>query len=104
MMGGNQAPVLKGKVKGMLQDSVTGESIGFATLVLRKSGLKTDLDGVLSDDSGNWHFENVKTGKYDIIISFLGCTFSVAANTWVSKSSYVNFGNIAYMFWHLNHS
>lgn len=72
MMGGNQAPVLKGKVKGMLQDSVTGESIGFATLVLRKSGLKTDLDGVLSDDSGNWHFENVKTGKYDIIISFLG--------------------------------
>lgn len=80
MMGGNQAPVLKGKVKGMLLDSVTGESIGFATLVLRKSGLKTDLDGVLSDDNGSWNFENVKTGKYDIVISFLGYEEKVLKN------------------------
>lgn len=72
MMGGNQGTTLKGKIKGTLKDSITGENIGFATLVLRKAGGSTDLDGVLSEDNGNWHFENVKTGKYDIIISFLG--------------------------------
>lgn len=72
MMGGNQGTTLKGKIKGTLKDSITGENIGFATLVLRKAGGSTDLDGVLSEDTGNWHFDNVKTGKYDIIISFLG--------------------------------
>lgn len=72
MMGGNQGTTLKGKIKGKLKDSVTGENIGFATLVLRKAGGSTDLDGVLSEDNGSWHFDNVKTGKYDIIISFLG--------------------------------
>lgn len=72
MMGGNQGTTLKGKIKGTLKDSITGENIGFATLVLRKAGGSTDLDGVLSEDNGNWNFENVKTGKYDIIISFLG--------------------------------
>lgn len=72
MMGANQGTTLKGKIKGILTDSVTGENIGFATLVLRKAGSTTDLDGVLSGENGHWNFENVKTGKYDIIISFLG--------------------------------
>ena len=70
MMGANQGATLKGKIKGILTDSVTGENIGFATLVLRKAGSSTDIDGVLSADNGHWNFENVKTGKYDIIISF----------------------------------
>lgn len=63
---------LKGKITGQLIDSVTMEVVGFATLSITKKGSKIILDGILSDEEGRFTFDNVKTGKYDITISFLG--------------------------------
>ncbi len=70
--GGQQAPSIKGKIEGQLIDSLTKETIGFATLVLRKAGTTKDLDGILSEESGKFTFQNVKIGKYDVLVSFIG--------------------------------
>lgn len=68
-MGGK---TLKGKITGILVDSITGESVPYATLVLKKAGKDKSKDGILSEDNGEFKFENVKTGKYDVYASFLG--------------------------------
>lgn len=68
-MGGK---TLKGKITGTLVDSITGESVPYATLVLKKAGKDKSKDGILSEDNGEFKFENVKTGKYDVYASFLG--------------------------------
>ncbi len=63
---------LKGKITGVLVDSLTNDPIGYATLVLKKAGLSSEKDGILTGDDGKFKFGEVKTGKYDIYISFLG--------------------------------
>ncbi|MBK8700908.1 MAG: TonB-dependent receptor [Saprospiraceae bacterium] len=78
--GASQGPAIKGKIKGILTDSVTGIPVGFATIVLRKAGATADLDGVLSEENGSYSFDNVKTGKYDIWVSFLGYNDKIIKN------------------------
>ena len=72
--GGSSKPTLKGKIEGSLSDSISSEAIGFASFTLFKAGTATALDGVLSDEKGNFKFADVKTGKYDLVVSFLGYT------------------------------
>ncbi len=63
---------IKGKIVGTLLDSITNETIPFASVVLKKAGSDKILDGVISDDSGQFRFSDTQIGKYDIYISFLG--------------------------------
>jgi ferric enterobactin receptor len=78
--GGQQAVLLKGKIEGNLVDSISKEAIGFASIVLRKAGTQKDLDGVTSLENGSFEFQNVKTGKYDIVISFIGYNDKLVQN------------------------
>ncbi|MBK9255280.1 MAG: TonB-dependent receptor [Saprospiraceae bacterium] len=71
-MGGAKGPTIKGKIEGKVIDSLTNETIGFATISLKKKGSSIVLDGVLSEENGTFRFDNVVTGKYDLYISFLG--------------------------------
>ena len=68
----NKGPELKGKITGSLVDSVSGQPIGYATLSITKKGSKIMLDGILSEEDGSFVFQEVKTGTYEITISFLG--------------------------------
>ncbi len=68
-MGGK---TLKGKITGTLIDSITGQPVAYATIVLKKAGKDKSKDGILSEDNGKFKFDNVKTGKYDVYASFLG--------------------------------
>ncbi|HMQ06196.1 MAG TPA: TonB-dependent receptor [Saprospiraceae bacterium] len=70
-MMGNQSSI-KGRISGVLQDSLTGETIPYASVVLKRAGNDRILNGVISDDSGLFRFNDVAVGKYDIFISFLG--------------------------------
>jgi hypothetical protein len=72
--GGNQAPVIKGKIEGKVVDSLTRQPVGFATISLKKKGSTILQDGVLSEENGTFKFENVVKGSYDIYFSFLGYT------------------------------
>jgi ferric enterobactin receptor len=70
--GMKKGPELKGKISGILIDSVSGEPVGYATLSIKKSGSNIVSDGILSDEDGEFVFEDVKTGNYTLEISFLG--------------------------------
>lgn len=70
--GMNKGPELKGKITGTLIDSVSGQPIGYATLSITKKGSKIIVDGILSEEDGSFVFDEVKTGNYEITISFLG--------------------------------
>jgi len=70
--GGKKGKTIKGTIKGELIDSMTNQSIGYATLSLHKAGKEKIIDGILSEDDGAFKFSEVINGKYDIRISFLG--------------------------------
>lgn len=70
--GGKKGPKIKGKITGQIVDSLTNQNIGFATVVLSKAGKTKEINGVLSEENGKFKLTEVKTGKYDVIISFLG--------------------------------
>jgi ferric enterobactin receptor len=93
--GGNQAPVIKGKIEGKVVDSLSGQPVGFATISLKKKGSTILQDGVLSEENGTFKFENVVKGSYDIYFSFLGYTEKkVAAVETTLKNPDVNIGNV----------
>ncbi|MFZ1704903.1 MAG: TonB-dependent receptor [Saprospiraceae bacterium] len=95
-MGGMQkGPELKGIITGNIFDTLTGEPIGYATLAIKKQGSKIILDGILTDEDGKFTFENIKTGKYELTISFLGYEDKRMENVETTlKSPDVNLGNI----------
>lgn len=70
--GGGQQSKIKGKITGELVDSLSSQSVGFATIVLMKAGKTKEVNGVLSEDNGKFKLAEVKMGKYDAHISFLG--------------------------------
>ena len=70
--GGNKGKKIKGKITGQIIDSLTNEKIGFATVVLSKAGKTKEINGVLTEEDGKFKMAEVITGKYDIIVSFLG--------------------------------
>ncbi|MBT8189575.1 MAG: TonB-dependent receptor [Bacteroidia bacterium] len=70
--GGKKGPKVKGKITGQLIDSLTNESISYATIVLKKAGKTKEINGMLSDDSGKFKLSDIQNGKYDLYISFLG--------------------------------
>lgn len=95
MGGGNQGPVIKGKIEGKVIDSLSRQAVGFATISLKKKGSTILQDGVLSDENGSFKFDNVVKGSYDVYISFLGYTEKkVAAIETTLKNPDVNIGNV----------
>ena len=70
--GGGSGSKIKGKITGALVDSISGEEIGFATVVLTKAQKTREINGVLTEEDGKFKLGELKMGKYDIYISFLG--------------------------------
>ena len=58
-------------ISGKITDE-TKTSLPFANVILYEKGSTENPKGVISDDNGNYHFENIKNGNYYIVISMLG--------------------------------
>lgn len=71
-VGGGGGSNIVGKISGTVIDSVTKKPVDYATISLFKSGAKTPLNGVLTDEKGNFRLDNIRAGKYKITISFIG--------------------------------
>jgi len=69
---GKKGPSIKGKITGEIIDSTSAIPVGFATISLKRPGKEKIVDGVLSDDNGKFKLADIKNGKYDVEISFLG--------------------------------
>jgi outer membrane receptor protein involved in Fe transport len=61
-----------GKISGTVIDSITKKPMDYATISLFTSGHKVPITGVVTDDKGNFKFNNLAPGKYKISLSFIG--------------------------------
>jgi outer membrane receptor protein involved in Fe transport len=71
-VGGGGGSSVIGKISGTIVDSLTKKPVDYATISLFKSGGKVPINGVLTDEKGNFKLDNIKSGSYKITISFLG--------------------------------
>lgn len=55
------------KINGQVKDAASGELLVGANLILEGTGR-----GTITDFEGNFEFNNIRSGAYDLIISFLG--------------------------------
>ncbi|WP_236974858.1 TonB-dependent receptor domain-containing protein [Membranihabitans maritimus] len=78
--GGSPGSSIVGKITGKVIDSVTQSPIEFATIALRKSGFEKDIDGTISNADGSFEIRNLKPGKYDVNISFIGYTSKIISD------------------------
>ena len=65
-------PQITGKIVGSLVDSMTNLPVEFATVAIRRPGAEKDINGSISDDRGNFKITELKLGKYDVVVSFIG--------------------------------
>jgi outer membrane receptor protein involved in Fe transport len=70
--GGGGGSSIVGKISGTVIDSLTKKPVDYATVSLFKSGAKTPINGMLTDEKGNFKLDNIRAGKYKITISFIG--------------------------------
>ncbi len=59
-----------GTIKGQLTDATNGDPLPFANVVLLQAD--SQLTGILSDFNGKYIFKNLKPGKYNVQVSFVG--------------------------------
>ncbi len=89
------SPQIKGKISGSIIDTMTNQSVGFATISLKRSGRDKILNGTLSDESGGFAFTEINPGTYDLEISFLGYSTKLIAKVETTKKDPdYNVGNI----------
>ncbi|MFT5674026.1 MAG: hypothetical protein ACI9JT_002682, partial [Polaribacter sp.] len=63
--------IAQNSISGKITDE-TKTSLPFANIILYEKGNIKNPKGVISDDLGDYHFENIKNGNYYIVISMLG--------------------------------
>lgn len=70
--GANRGPSIKGRIEGVIIDSLSGNPLEFATVVLQQPRTGKELDGVITEPDGSFKLKEVEHGKYLLLISFLG--------------------------------
>lgn len=67
-MGGSTGVV--GRISGTVIDSATRKPLEFASVAIYRSGGRVPSNGVLTDAKGQFKLNEIKSGKWKIIISF----------------------------------
>jgi outer membrane receptor protein involved in Fe transport len=70
--GGGGSSSIVGTVSGTLLDSVSQEPVQFATIVLLDAKTEKQVNGIVTEMDGTFKIQNVKTGTYDVQLSFMG--------------------------------
>lgn len=92
-VGGGSTTV--GKISGTLVDSISKKPLDYASVALLRAGGKTPLNGVLTDDKGNFKLDGVKPGNYRLRVTYVGYPDKFVENV-VTTDSHPdkNMGNI----------
>lgn len=61
-----------GKVSGTIKDSVSKQSVEFASVSLVDIKTNRPIDGTTTDDKGKFSMKNLADGDYKILLSFIG--------------------------------
>ncbi len=67
-----QKSSITGKITGTIIDSLTHEPLEFATIALQEDDSDHTVDGIITNDKGDFKLPEVKLGSYRLIISFVG--------------------------------
>ncbi|HEY4324798.1 MAG TPA: TonB-dependent receptor, partial [Mucilaginibacter sp.] len=70
-VGGGGSSIV-GKISGTLIDSLTKKPMDFASIGLYRSGGKSPITGVITDEKGNFKLDNIHPGSYKLLITFIG--------------------------------
>lgn len=70
--GKPSGPSIVGNITGSIQDSVSKVPVEFATIVLLDAETQEQVNGIVTDLDGSFKLQGVKTGTYDIQLSFMG--------------------------------
>ena len=72
--GGNPSagPSIVGNITGSIQDSVNKVPVEFATVVLLEAKSQKQVNGIVTEMDGSFKLSGVKTGIYDLQLSFIG--------------------------------
>lgn len=71
-IGVGGGPTIVGKISGTLIDSVTKQPLSYASVALFRATGKSPINGVLTDDKGNFKIDGIHPGDYKIRISYVG--------------------------------
>lgn len=63
---------IKGKITGVLIDSVSRQPVEFATVMLLETQSQNQIDGLTTDEKGEFKFNEIALGKYQLVFSFIG--------------------------------
>jgi len=69
-VGGGSSIV--GKISGTIIDSLSKKPMDYASVGLYRSGGKSPITGVITDEKGNFKLNNIHPGTYKITITFIG--------------------------------
>lgn len=61
-----------GKVSGTVIDSLTKKPLDYATVAIYRATGNSPINGVVTDEKGNFRIDNVKPGQYKLGVSFIG--------------------------------
>ncbi|MDB5134505.1 MAG: hypothetical protein JWP37_1108, partial [Mucilaginibacter sp.] len=61
-----------GKISGTVIDSATKQPVPYVPVSIYRSGGKSPINGVLTDDKGNFKIDNIHPGNYKITLAFMG--------------------------------
>ncbi|MCO6461134.1 MAG: TonB-dependent receptor [Saprospiraceae bacterium] len=75
-----------GKMSGGIIDSMSRQPIEYVSVALRKAGQSDPIDGIMTDNKGMFRFKELKNGKYDVFITFLGYDDKIIRNVVISDS------------------
>jgi ferric enterobactin receptor len=77
----------KGKITGIITDSVTKEPVDYATVSIYKQGNPSPFNGASTDIKGNFTIEDISPGDYKITVDFLGYKRHTVAHVIISSSN-----------------
>ncbi|MEO0339221.1 MAG: TonB-dependent receptor, partial [Bacteroidota bacterium] len=70
--GRPSGPSTVGNITGSVIDSVNKNAVEFATIVLLDAKTQKQVNGIVTDIDGSFKLGPIKTGKYDIQLTFIG--------------------------------
>jgi outer membrane receptor protein involved in Fe transport len=83
-----------GKISGIIVDSSSKQVVEYATVALVTDDGKT-IDGAVCDMKGKFSITKVPTGKYQLVVSFVGFETKTVDVEITDRSSTIDVGNIA---------
>lgn len=93
-----QSGLGKGRISGIVMDSLENVPVQFATITLVSSQTNKPIDGAVADEKGKFTLTKVAAGSFKVVISFVGYTTKAIAVVLSDNSTDINLGVIKFNF------